>query len=119
VTFSRSSDVEGTMIRTIEGQRVEGDLLVKPVLRGEEMALLETHFAAGTRTSMHAHRHESIIYVIRGRLRMTVGSEVHVLGPGDVCLNPRGVAHGIESIEDSLMVEVKSPAPDLDSFLGR
>ena len=116
---SRSSEGEGKAIRTIEGQPIEGRLLVNPRLRGAEMTLLEVHFSAGARSLLHAHDHESLVYVIRGRVRMTVGSEVHVLGPGDACLNPRGVAHGVESLEDSMFIEVKSPVPNLDSVLGR
>jgi hypothetical protein len=28
------------------------------------------------------------------------------------------VPHGVEGIEDSVVVEIKSPAPDIGSFLG-
>jgi quercetin dioxygenase-like cupin family protein len=49
---------------------------------------------------------------------MTVDKEEYVLGPGDVCRHPAGVPHGVEAIEESLVVEIKSPAPDIGSFLG-
>ena len=49
---------------------------------------------------------------------MTVGQEEYILGPGDVCRHPAGVPHGVEGIEDSVVVEIKSPAPDISSFLG-
>ena len=117
--YSRSADVEGAVIRTIEGQPMEGRLLVKPILRGAEMTLLEVHFSEGARSPLHAHGHESIAYVVRGKVRMTVGQEVYELGPGDACVNPRGVPHGVEALEETLMIEVKSPAPELEKFLGR
>jgi quercetin dioxygenase-like cupin family protein len=40
------------------------------------------------------------------------------MGPGDVCRHPTGVLHGLEAIEDSVVVEIKSPAPDLGAFMA-
>jgi quercetin dioxygenase-like cupin family protein len=40
------------------------------------------------------------------------------MGPGDVCRHPKGVLHGLEAIEDSVVVEIKSPAPEIDAFLA-
>jgi quercetin dioxygenase-like cupin family protein len=60
--------------------------------------------------------HESIVYVVRGRVRSTVGSEEYILGPGDVCRHPKGVLHGLEAIEEAVVVEVKAPAPEIASF---
>jgi quercetin dioxygenase-like cupin family protein len=51
-------------------------------------------------------------------VKSTVGSEVFIMGPGDVCRHPKGVPHGLEAIEDSLVVEIKSPAPDLAAFFA-
>ena len=42
----------------------------------------------------------------------------YILGPGDVCRHPKGVPHGVEGIEESIVVEIKSPAPEIGSFLG-
>jgi quercetin dioxygenase-like cupin family protein len=49
---------------------------------------------------------------------MTVGSDEYILGPGDVCRHPKGVPHGVEAVEASVVVEIKSPAPDITTFLG-
>ena len=62
--------------------------------------------------------HESLVYVVRGRVKTTVGNEVYVLGPGDVGCHPQGVPHTVEAIEESIVIEIKSPAPDLAQFLG-
>ena len=40
------------------------------------------------------------------------------MGPGDVCRHPKGVLHGLEAIEYSLVVEIKSPAPDIGAFFA-
>jgi quercetin dioxygenase-like cupin family protein len=49
---------------------------------------------------------------------MVVGKEEYVLGAGDVCLHPQGVSHSVEGVEDSLVVEIKSPTQPLEQFLG-
>ena len=36
----------------------------------------------------------------------------------DVCRHPKGVLHGLEAIEESVVVEIKSPAPDIGAFFA-
>jgi len=79
-----------------------------------------SHFsvAPGVGVPLHAHTHESVVYVVKGKVKSTVGSEEYILGPGDVCRHPKGVLHGIEAIEESVVVEIKAPAPDIASFFA-
>jgi quercetin dioxygenase-like cupin family protein len=49
--------------------------------------------------------------VVKGKVKSTVGSDEFITGSGDVCRHPKGVLHGLEAIEDSV-VAVKSPAPE-------
>ena len=67
---------------------------------------------------LHTHTHESIAYVVKGKVKSTVGSEEFIMGPGDACRHPRGVLHGLEAIEDSVVVEIKSPAPEIGAFFA-
>jgi quercetin dioxygenase-like cupin family protein len=55
---------------------------------------------------------------VKGKVKSTVGSEEFIMGPGDVCRHPKGVLHGLEAIEDSVVVEIKSPAPDIGAFFA-
>jgi quercetin dioxygenase-like cupin family protein len=117
VLLSRNADVETIRVKAIEGKLAYGgDLRVKPLIKGDEMAFLEIHYAPGVGAPLHAHTHESIVYVVRGKVRSTVGSEEYILGPGDVCRHPKGVLHGMEAIEESVVVEIKAPAPEIASF---
>src|SRR6201988_859945 len=95
-----------------------GNMLVKPLIKGDEMKFLEIHYAAGVGAPLHTHTHESIAYVGRGKVKSTVGEDVFIMGPGDVCRHPKGVLHGLEAIEESLVVEIKSPAPDIAAFFA-
>src|SRR5580693_8348185 len=116
---SRNADIEAVAVSAVEGKPVYGGhMLVKPLIKGDEMTFLEIRYAAGVGAPLHMHTHESIAYVVKGKVKSTVGTEEFIMGPGDVCRHPAGVLHGLEAIEESLVVEIKSPAPDIGAFLA-
>lgn len=115
----RNADVEAVAVKAVEGKPMYGgDMLVKPLIKGDEMTFLEIHYAAGVGAPLHTHTHESIAYVVKGKVKSTVGSQEFVMGPGDVCRHPKGVLHGVEALEDSVIIECKSPAPDISAFMA-
>src|SRR5215831_14093193 len=119
VIKSRNADVKGVAVKSVEGKALYGgDMLVKPLIKGDEMTFLEIRYAAGVGAPLHTHTHESIAYLVKGKVKSTVGSEKFIMSPGDVCRHPKGVLHGLEAIEDSVVVEIKSPAPDISAFFA-
>ena len=119
VIKSRNADVEAVAVSAVEGKPLYGgNMLIKPLIKGDEMTFLEIHYAAGVGAPLHTHTHESIAYVVKGKVKSTVGSEEFIMGPGDVCRHPKGVLHGLEAIEDSVVVEIKSPAPEIGAFFA-
>ena len=71
---SRNADVEAVAVSAVEGKPVYGgNLLVKPLIKGDEMTFLEIHYAAGVGAPLHTHTHESIAYVVKGKVKSTVG----------------------------------------------
>lgn len=113
------SDAKAFKVSTLEGKQVYGgELLVKPLIQGEQMTLMEIFYAAGVGTPLHSHTHESIVYVVSGKLKGTMNGEVAILQPGDICRHPQGVLHGVEALEDSVILECKSPAPDISAFMA-
>ena len=113
-----NAQVDSQAVGTIEGRPNTGTFFVKPLMHGESMALLEIRVRAGVASPMHSHSHESLIYVISGRLKTIVDNETFILGPGDVCRHPRAVGHWVEALEDTLFVEIKSPPIDLRQVFG-
>jgi quercetin dioxygenase-like cupin family protein len=113
-----NDQVDSQPVHTIEGRPNTGTVFVKPLLRGETMALLEVRMRAGVSSSLHAHAHESLLYVVSGRLRTTVNDETFVLAPGDVCRHPRDAIHRVEALEDTVFVEVKSPPIEFGRVFG-
>lgn len=116
--IARHSEVADVPVSSVEGKPVEGKLLMKPMLMGEQMTLLELHYRAGTKAPIHIHTHESVIYVVSGKVKTSIGDAVYILGPGDAARHPQGVPHAVEALVDSTIIEVKSPAPDITRFLG-
>ena len=118
MTMARNTDVESWTLRAIEGLPVRGEVRVKPLIRGDQMTMLELHYPAGSASLLHAHQHESLCYVVKGKVKVVVGEETYTLGSGDACRHPKGVLHSIEGLEDATILEVKSPVQPLDQFLG-
>ncbi len=118
MNLSRNAEVKELRIKTVEGKALHGDVITKPLMAGDQMTLLEIQYAPGAGAPLHIHKHETLAYVVKGKVKMTVGNEEFVLGPGDVCKHPQGVPHGVESVEQALVLEIKSPAQPIDQFLG-
>jgi quercetin dioxygenase-like cupin family protein len=110
--FSKNNSIEKIPVQSVEGKLINGNLLVKPLIKGDDMTLLEVQLQSGDITPFHAHSHESFIYVIKGKLKTIVGGEAYVLGPGDACRHPRKVQHCVEAIEKSTVIEIKSAIVD-------
>lgn len=106
---TENAQVESQRVDTIEGRPNTGTFLIKPLMQGETMALLEVRVPAGATSAIHAHSHESVLYVVSGRLKTVINNETFVLGPGDACRHPRGASHRVEAVEDTVFIEIKSP----------
>jgi quercetin dioxygenase-like cupin family protein len=106
------------IVSSIEGKPMHGQLLLKPLMRGDQMTMLELHFEPGAKAPLHIHTHESLIYVVSGQVKTWIGDDVYILGPGDVARHPVGVLHTVEALVASTILEVKSPAPDITRFIG-
>lgn len=116
--LSRNADVKELAIKIVEGLSTKGEVRMKPMMTGDQMTLLEIRYPPGAGAPLHVHRHETLCYVVKGKVKVTVGEEEFLLSPGDVCRHPQGVPHGIEGVEEALVLEIKSPAQPLDQFLG-
>lgn len=111
VYFRRGASVPDLMITAIEGVVEEpGKLTIKPLLVGNDMLFLQAFKAKGMQDPVHQHDdHESIAYLVSGRMRLVIGGEEFIAEAGDAWMHPRGVPHFSEALEDCIQVEVKSP----------
>ena len=87
---------------------VEG-VEMKTLVYGEKTLMTEFLLKKGSTIPVHAHPHEQTGYLLKGRIRFTIGSEETEALPGDSWCLPGDVEHGVEVLEDSVVIEVFSP----------
>ncbi len=104
------AQIPAQRLATVEGRGDDLDATVKPLLVGDEGVLLEIVQAKGTRVPVHQHDdHESLIYLVRGRMRLVINGIETLVGAGDAWIHPRGVPHHSEALEECVTIEVKTP----------
>ena len=84
----------------------------KTLVHGDKTLMTEFLLGKGSVLPRHAHPHEQTGYLVKGRLRLFIGTEAFVAEPGDSWCIPGGVEHGAEILEDSVAIEVFSPVRD-------
>lgn len=77
---------------------------------GERTHLTEFRLAKGSIIPEHEHPHEQTGYLVSGRMTFTIAGEKFDTLPGDGWDIPGGVNHGVDVLEDCVVVEVFSPA---------
>ena len=62
----------------------------------------------------HSHtNNEEIVYVLEGRLRYSVGSDIRDLGPGQTMRTPKGSVHGFSNPFEGVARALITMAPDI------
>lgn len=108
--FTVQSQIPTERLASVEGIRPEGKLEVRPMMVGKEILFLHVFREKGVIDPEHTHHdHETVAYLIRGRLRLVIGGEEFIAEPGTSWIHPRGVPHFSEALEDCEQIEVKSP----------
>jgi quercetin dioxygenase-like cupin family protein len=77
---------------------------------GERTHLTEFRLSKGSVIPEHQHPHEQTGYLVSGRMKFTIDGEVFATTPGDGWTIPGGTTHGVEVLEDCVVIEVFSPA---------
>jgi quercetin dioxygenase-like cupin family protein len=110
--FLRDADIPKTPIRSAEGARFDrADVSIKLLMVADRMHMLKVYFTKGSVVPEHVHDdHSTICCLQEGKLRLHIGKETFIADPGDVWQHPRGVPHYHEVLEDSCVIEIKSPA---------
>lgn len=107
---TRGADAPWQVMNRVEGlPLIGGSGESRVLLRGEASLTLQVRYPKGVSSPPHAHRHESHVYVLSGRVRGTLRGEAVELGAGDAILHSAGVVHSVEALEDASWIEVKTP----------
>lgn len=81
----------------------------KTLVYGKNTLMTEFRLREGAILPRHSHEHEQTGYLVKGRLRLTIGTEEYDAQAGDSWSIPGGVQHGADILEDSIAIEVFSP----------
>jgi len=81
----------------------------KTLVYGDTTLMVEFRLKKGADLPLHAHPHEQTGYLVTGQIRLTIGSDVFEVLPGDSWCIPGDVLHGAAIVEDAVAVEVFSP----------
>ena len=87
-------------------------LLDRQFVYGEQGMLARLILRKGCVVPEHSHANEQITYVIEGALRFALGDgQVIVVRSGEVLVIPPHLAHRVDALEDTLDLDVFTPAP--------
>lgn len=108
--FCNSTDIKAERIAAVEGVKEHGEVTVKVLHVSDAMLVLDVFRKKGLIDPVHRHDdHESVGYLIEGRMKLVIGGEEFIAGPGSSWRHPVGVDHYSEALTDCHQIEVKSP----------
>ena len=81
----------------------------KTLVHGDETLMTEFRRGQGAVLPRHVHPHEQTGYLVKGRIRLSIGTEEYEAQAGDSWCIPGGFEHGADILEDSVAIEVFSP----------
>lgn len=84
--------------------------ITRQMFYGDRLMVCRLVLAANTVTPVHAHVHEQITLVERGRADFFVDGEKHTATAGDVLLFPSNIQHGATMLEEEVvLIDIFSP----------
>ena len=108
--FTTLAGITPERLGSVEGAVPKGKVVVRRAMVGNEAVLLHVLREKGLIDPVHKHDdHETVAYLISGRMRLVIGGEEFIAEPGTSWIHPRGVEHFSEALEDCEQLEVKTP----------
>jgi len=96
--------------QVVAGVAIEGQQYLWRLLSGERLQVIESVLEKGFHHGEHRHpQHETVGYVISGRLQMVIDGSEYDLGPGDAWHHGVNVPHWTRAREETRIVSVHSP----------
>ena len=74
-----------------------------------KLMVVEVYFTKGAVGARHAHPHEQISYVVKGRFEATIADEKTIIRVGDTCYVPPDVIHGVVALEEGILLDIFTP----------
>jgi len=88
----------------------------KIMAHGPDLMSVYVEFKKGAIGALHKHPHRQISCVVKGSFKARIGGETQIITAGDHYYVPAGIEHGVEALEDSILVDMFTPRRD--DFVG-
>lgn len=82
------------------------------VANGQTMYQMVARLDAGSKMPEHQHPQEQIVHILSGRMKLIVNGTAHDLKPGDSYYLASHVSHGVETLEETRVLDTFSPPRD-------
>lgn len=95
-----------------------GEGIERQMVWGERLMVCRLRFAPRVVTPAHAHPHEQITIVEKGRVLFTIDGQERIVSAGDVLHFPSGMRHGATMLdEEVVLIDIFTPIRE--DFLPR
>jgi quercetin dioxygenase-like cupin family protein len=84
----------------------------RTITYGTSMYQMIAKLDAGSQMPEHKHPQEQIVNILEGRMRLIVSGVPHELKGGESFYLASNVPHGVETIEDTMVLDTFSPPRD-------
>jgi quercetin dioxygenase-like cupin family protein len=81
----------------------------RTVTSGTSMYQMIAKLDAGSRMPEHKHPQEQIVHILEGRMKLIVSGVPHELKGGESFYLASNVPHGVETIDDTMVLDTFSP----------
>jgi quercetin dioxygenase-like cupin family protein len=85
------------------------EMVSRKFVSGERETLAQIYLKRGAIVPMHSHESEQMTYVLQGTLKLLVAGEEITVREGEVLHIPSGLAHQVEAIDDTFVLDLFSP----------
>lgn len=85
-------------------------LVTRQVIHASSITIARIVINAGGAVPTHSHMNEQVMNIISGRMKVVVDGAEMVLHGGQTLVLPPHVPHSVVAIEDTVAVDVFSPA---------
>jgi quercetin dioxygenase-like cupin family protein len=87
----------------------EPGLVRRIMANNPRLMLVEHAMEAGWAGARHSHPHDQLVYVLRGRIRVSAGGDSFEAAAGDSFVVDGGVEHQAWALEASVVLDVFTP----------
>jgi unsaturated pyranuronate lyase len=84
----------------------------RTVASGRTMYQMVAELRAHSRMPEHQHPQEQLVHILKGRMKLIVDGKAHELVAGDSFYLEGNVPHGVETLEETRVLDTFSPPRD-------